>query len=105
MGGGAQPEPLRTAPKKTQEEVSAPAAATIVVSLPADAKLTVDGTPTTSTSNRRTLFTPPLARGSAYVYTLRAEVNGQTQSQDVQVRAGQVTQAQFTFPASSVAGR
>jgi uncharacterized protein (TIGR03000 family) len=66
--------------------------------LPAEAKLTVDGNSTTSTTERRTLVTPALEQGSIYVYTLQAEVNGQTQTQEVRVRAGETSQAQFNFP-------
>jgi len=93
--GTMTPPKVVTPPK---EEVSAPA--TIVVTLPADAKLTVDGAPTTSTSGQRTLITPALSVGMTYVYTLQAEVNGKVQSQQVQVRGGQISQAQFSFPAS-----
>ncbi len=100
--GGIQPEPLQAAPKKT---TSAPAPATILVTLPAKAKLTIDGSPTTSSSGTRTFVSPPFARGSTYIYTLRAQLNGQTQSQDIRVRPGEVSQAQFTFPTSTVAGR
>jgi len=89
-GGG--PETPKVMPKK----VGALAPATIVVSLPATATLTVDGTPTTSTSAQRTLVTPALEEGT-YVYTLRAQFEGQTQTQDIQVRAGQTSQAQFSF--------
>ncbi len=107
MGGGVQPEPLQVPPKKSTapRETLGPAPATILVTLPPDAKLTIDGSPTTSTSSVRTLVSPPLERGSSYIYTLRAELNGQTQSQEIRVRPGEVTQAQFTFPASTVAGR
>src|SRR5437660_8606136 len=57
-------------PKKT--ELSAPA--TIVVSLPAEAKLTIDGNATRSTSARRVFTSPALEMGQEYVYSLRAEI-------------------------------
>jgi uncharacterized protein (TIGR03000 family) len=88
-------------PKVMPKKVGSLAPATIVVSLPANATLTVDGTPTTSTSAQRTLVTPALEDGT-YVYTLRAQFEGQTQTQDVQVRAGQISQAQFSFPQAVV---
>jgi uncharacterized protein (TIGR03000 family) len=92
-------------PKK-KETVSAPA--TIVVSLPNDARLTVDGNATSSTSERRTLVTPVLQMGQDYVYTLSAEFvsNGQTltQTQQVTVRGGQTSTVQFNF-AQNVASR
>src|SRR5207244_3275794 len=60
--------------KKPKGSVQSSAPATIVVSLPADARLTVDGAQTNSVSERRTLVTPNLEAGETYVYTLRAEI-------------------------------
>lgn len=101
------PEKMPPAPMpmpKTSSDVSA----TIVVTLPADARLTVDGNATTSTSARRVLVTPSLEQGE-YVYSLRAEVvrNGQTvvQTQNVTVRPGQTTEVPFNFASESVASR
>jgi uncharacterized protein (TIGR03000 family) len=92
---------------KTKAQAFAPA--TILVSLPTGARLSVDGTPTTSTSERRTLVTPGLAVGENYVYTLRAEFvsNGQSvaQTQQVTVRGGQTSTVQFNFSSQSVASR
>jgi uncharacterized protein (TIGR03000 family) len=96
-------ETPKVMPKEEKKKTSI-APATIVVSLPADATLTVDGAKTSSTSAQRTLVTPALDTDSTYVYTLQAQVNGQTQTQQIQVRGGQVTQAQFSFP-ESVASR
>lgn len=95
--GGVIIAPGAETPKVMPKKVGSLAPATIVVSLPANATLTVDGTPTTSTSAQRTLVTPALEEGT-YVYTLRAQFDGQTQTQEVQVRAGQTSQAQFSFP-------
>ena len=93
-------------PKKTTS-LSAPA--TIVVSLPADARLTVDGAPTKSTSDRRTLVTPELEFGSTYVYTMRAEIvrDGRTlaETHDVTVRGGETSTVQFQFSNQTVASR
>jgi uncharacterized protein (TIGR03000 family) len=98
-------EKIPTPPAKT--ETSAPA--TIVVSLPADARLTVDGNATTSTSERRTLVTPDLEFGSTYVYTLRAEVvrdgRAVVETQEVTVRGGETTNVPFSFSSQSVASR
>ena len=73
------------------------APATIRVSLPADAKLTVDGSATTSTSATRSFVTPPLERGRDFHYTLKAEfVRGKqtiTVQEVITVRAGQETVA------------
>ena len=48
------------------------APATIVLSLPADAKVSIDGTVTTSTSATRTFVTPELNQDQAFVYTISA---------------------------------
>src|SRR5438067_10787450 len=63
--------PGATTTARTQSQ--GPAPATIVVFLPADARLTIDDTPTRSTSNLRAFVTPPLEPGKVYHYTLRAE--------------------------------
>jgi len=93
-------------PKKEEASVRS---ATIVVSLPANAKLTVDGAATTSTSAVRTLVTPALEVGATYVYTMQAEVTVdgrvQTQTQQVTVRGGETSNVNFSFSASSVASR
>lgn len=76
--------------------------AALVVRLPADAKLTVDNTPTQATSDTRRFVTPALEPGATYRYTLRAEVNrnGVTEktSRDVNVRAGETTNVSLDFP-------
>ena len=83
--------------------------ATIRVTLPADAKLTVDGQPTQSTSAERLFLSPPLEPGRDFHYTLTAEVerNGSrvTQQQQVRVRAGQESRVTIEFPVGNVASR
>ncbi len=87
-----------------------PAAGTavIVVSLPADAKLTFDGEATTSTSTQRVFVSPSLPAGQEYHYTLQAEVvvNGKpvTVSKTVAVRAGEESHVTMT-PVTGVAAR
>jgi uncharacterized protein (TIGR03000 family) len=68
-------------------EGSAPA--TIIVNVPATAKLTIDGNATTSTNERRVFVSPALEAGQEYYYTLKAELNGQVKEERVSVRAGQ----------------
>jgi uncharacterized protein (TIGR03000 family) len=89
-----------------EEEVAAPA--TIVVSLPADAKLMVDGKPTSSTSETRTFVSPRLDPSKIYYYTLKAEIvrDGQTlvleKRVDIQAgRESRVTFDQATMVASA----
>jgi uncharacterized protein (TIGR03000 family) len=85
------------------------APATIVVSLPADARLTIDDRPTTSKSELRTFVSPALPVGNDYSYTLKAEIvrDGQTltATKQVSVRAGQESRVALEFPASRVASR
>ena len=111
-GGGAVvpvgPKSMPKDGKKGTEEVSI-APATIVVTLPAEAKLTVDGNATRATSARRTFVTPALEVGGDYSYTLRAEMvqDGQVavQTQNVTVRGGETTEVSFTFASQGVASR
>jgi uncharacterized protein (TIGR03000 family) len=84
--------------------VAAPTTATIVVSLPADAKLSVEDQPTTSKSERRTFVSTPLQSGRQYYYTLKAEINRDgkpvTETRRVIVQAGKETQVKFDFNTS-----
>jgi len=93
--------------KKDKEEANVPSPATIVVTLPADAKLMIDDTATTSTSATRVFVSPSLNPGQEYHYQLTAELNrdGQkvTTTKQVAVRAGVETRVQIEFPLSSVA--
>jgi uncharacterized protein (TIGR03000 family) len=73
------------------------AAATIVVALPAEAKLTIDDNATTSTSERRVFVSPTLEAGQEYYYTLKAEFNGQTKTERVTVRAGEEVKVNIAF--------
>jgi uncharacterized protein (TIGR03000 family) len=88
-------------------EVAAPA--TIVVTLPADAKLTVDDSPTASTSSPRVLVSPTLEPGKEFHYTLKGEIlrDGKTvtATQRIAVRAGEETRVNLEFPTASVAQR
>ncbi len=78
------------------------APATVVVSLPPDARLMIGGNPTRSSSGERTFVTPPLEPGKTYFYSLKAELdrNGkkETASQNVEVRAGQKSRVTVEFP-------
>lgn len=86
-----------------------PNRASIVVHLPADAKLMIEGKATKSTSATRTFVSPTLEQGREYTYTLKAEaVRGGkpvTASKDILVRAGQETSVALEFPGTSVASK
>jgi uncharacterized protein (TIGR03000 family) len=95
------------APPVTTSSVAAPA--TIVVNLPPDASLTVQGQPTRSASSRRVFVSPPLDPNQSYSYTLRATVtrNGEPLSvvRQVAVRPGRQTEVNLAFPAASASAR
>jgi uncharacterized protein (TIGR03000 family) len=100
MPGAGKPEDIKKMPK--EEEAAASAPAKLIVSLPADAKLTIDGVATTSTSPERVFESPALPPGREFHYTLRAEVmrNGKPQrvEQYVSVRAGQESRITLAMP-------
>ena len=77
------------------------APATIIINLPAEARVTVDGQATTSTAGRRVFLSPPLAQGSEYFYTINAEImrNGQpvALTRRVPVTAGRETRITLDF--------
>lgn len=83
--------------------------ATLVVSLPEDAKLTIDGESTSSTSAQRVFVSPALELGKEYEYTLKAEVlrDGKTQiaTAKVTVRPGETSQVELKVPAAGVAAQ
>jgi uncharacterized protein (TIGR03000 family) len=97
-GGGEKKDKTEKIPPPG-DEISGPA--TIVVNLPAEARLMVDGHRTTSTSTQRRLVSPTLQPGREFRYTLTAEIvrDGKTirESRPVTVRANRETQVQFTF--------
>lgn len=106
---GPVPMPEPITPKAPGGAASAPVPATIFVSLPSDAKLTIDGAPTASTSTRRLFVSPPLPPGQDYVYVFSAQVVRDSQpvtvSKRVTVRAGQQSNVQLEVPAVAVGGQ
>jgi uncharacterized protein (TIGR03000 family) len=96
-------------PPPPDNDTSVEAPATILVNLPANARLSVDGQPTQGNAASRVLVTPAIPAGDDYQYTLRAEIvrDGQTvaQTQNVTVRAGQQSTATFNFATGGVASR
>jgi uncharacterized protein (TIGR03000 family) len=102
QGGYAYGRPVEGAGYYEASGIAAPA--TIVLRLPADAKLTIDGSATKSTDSLRTFVSPPLQAGKDYQYALRAEVmrDGKKveRTRDVSVRAGQTSEVNFDFAES-----
>jgi uncharacterized protein (TIGR03000 family) len=78
--------------------------AKIYVSLPADAKLTIDDRPTVSTSESRLFESPTLTPGKTFHYVLKATVvrGGKTETvtKTVAVRAGEDTRVKIEIPES-----
>ena len=91
-----------------QVSAASPNAATVVVTLPADAKLTIDGDATTSTSSVRTFETPELVAGKTYAYTLEATFQQDGKpvvvSKKVKIEAGKTSTVDLNpTPATGVA--
>ncbi|HTU91691.1 MAG TPA: TIGR03000 domain-containing protein [Gemmataceae bacterium] len=88
---------------------AAPNETTLIVNLPEDATLTIDGEATTSTSAQRVFVTPALEEGKEYEYTLKAKVirDGETKIATVKVtfRPGETKQVELTVPATGVAAQ
>ena len=81
--------------------------ATVTVTLPADAELTIDGQATRSTSGQRRFITPPLEREQDFWYTLTARFvragRTITVEQRVWVRAGRETLVSLDVPGDAFA--
>lgn len=79
--------------------------ANIIVNLPSDARLFIDGKPTQQTGASRTFVTPPLSNSGDHSYELQADVDrdGQTLSRTlpVQVHAGETSRVDFGTPGTS----
>jgi len=71
----------------------------LIVTVPADTRLSIDGEATTSTATQRVFVSPALDFGREYHYTLQAEFlkNGKkvTRSKEVAVKAGEETHVSF----------
>jgi uncharacterized protein (TIGR03000 family) len=109
-GPGPGPGPDKN---KEPEKLKAPdkggalqAPATILVNLPSNARLLVDGAATSSTSSQRRLISPALPTGRDFQYTLTAEIqrNGQAvrETRSITVRGGEETRVQFNFTEPAV---
>ena len=90
-------------PKDKEDEVSTTAPATIIVSLPAEAKLSIDDAATTSTGAVRTFVSPALENGREFHYDLKAEMNGKSLTKRITVRAGEETRVDIDM--TSVAAK
>jgi len=104
FGGAATVAPIAG---HAQATTAAPA--TIVVNLPENARLSIDGEQTRSTSTRRVFVSPTLEAGKEYTYTLQAEFNQDgkpvTITRDVSVRAGKEVNVKLEASMGGVASR
>jgi uncharacterized protein (TIGR03000 family) len=89
----ASTPPATKPPDMGKPKAAGPNQATVIVQVPADAQLYIDGMQAPLTSATRSFITPDLRQGQDYVYTLKAVVdrNGEKKerTEKVFVRAGQ----------------
>ena len=104
-GTPAQPMPE---PVPNPKKDVGPAPATMLVNVPPDTKLTIEGYVSQQTATTRALTTPPIQPGAELTYTLVAEttINGQpaSQTQRVTLRPGQVQRVNFNFSTADIVG-
>jgi uncharacterized protein (TIGR03000 family) len=98
----------KEAEKKETGRAAQPAK--VLVSLPAEAKLYIDGQLSKQTSAARTIVTPALERGAEYAYTLKVEFvrDGKTvtDTKEVAFRAGSTIKVDFSkLEATATASR
>ncbi len=109
MGGGACVGGVCTIGGGATVAQAADNEATLLVTLPEDATLTIDDEETTSTSANRVFISPALEQGKEYEYTLKAQVvrDGKVQvaTAKVTVRPGETSQVELTVPAQGVAAQ
>jgi uncharacterized protein (TIGR03000 family) len=72
------------------------APAQIVVTVPAGAKIEIDGQPTKSTGTKREFESPPIAVGKDFSYSFKVTFQGKDITRDVRVRAKETTSVDFT---------
>jgi len=102
-----KPAPAAPAPQKAND-LKKPAAqaapARVIVELPADAKLFVDGMATETIGSRRTFSTPELTLGTNFYYELKVvNADNTVRFTKLVVRAGE--EAVARFESDSTAGR
>jgi uncharacterized protein (TIGR03000 family) len=90
--------PVAPPPKSGSD--SAPMGANLKFSLPAQAKLFVDGKPAPGSGAERTFYTPPLATGQKFFYEVKAEmmVNGELVVEEKRVIVEAGANLTETFP-------
>src|SRR5262249_39686064 len=91
------------------EAPAATQAATLIVSLPEDTRLSIDSYTTTSRAGERVFSTPALKVGQDYHYTVTAEFNRggkvETVSREVTVRAGETPRVSLGLSVQTASAR
>src|SRR6516162_342210 len=82
---------VSTAPVYGQEVPAGAKSATLVVRLPADARLEIDGTATRQTGSVRRFQSPPLEPGKKYVYVVTALIEPNNYTKITRTRKVTVT--------------
>jgi uncharacterized protein (TIGR03000 family) len=97
-GTPVEPAPA-PAPSKKSTSLEPAAPATLIVTVPAETRLTIEGEATNSTTTQRVFVTPALNYGHDYTYTLQAEFQKDgktvTLTKEVVVKAGEETRVTF----------
>src|SRR5690606_17332830 len=93
-----------------QQVATTPVKTALILRVPADAKVTLAGQPTSSTGEVREFATTRLAQGSEWMqYPVRVEIerDGQvlTQERMVAIKGGEVREVSFDFDAASLASK
>jgi uncharacterized protein (TIGR03000 family) len=84
-------------PKGVEAVTGGEAKASILVNVPEDAVVTINGAPTTQTGAWRRYITPPLPAGREFCYDVGVTSSGNTVVRRVTVRAGEESFAQVTL--------
>jgi uncharacterized protein (TIGR03000 family) len=96
--------PQASNPPQSTTKVAQSGQATIILTVPADARVTFDGQPTSTRSTSRVFVTPPLQPGREFHYDVEAQVDrgGRTVTvtRRIAVRSGQVTRESLNIPAT-----
>jgi uncharacterized protein (TIGR03000 family) len=91
----------------TGQGMESTAPATLVINVPTNARLTIEGQPVASMAMERILVSPPLQRGKTFVYNLKAQIERPggpvTTTREVEVRAGETSRVTLTIPSSQSA--
>lgn len=91
---------LPAEPKKDEKKAELGNAAAVVLKAPVGVQLSVEGRPITRTNGEETFRTRDLEPGSSYTYTFQAQLvrdgRNVAYTKQVKVRAGQVSVADFT---------